>query len=395
MSGREDERLARVALASLVEPGNRELGTLVAAAGAPVALARLIAGAVPDQLAAAAAPRLAAGDPYRAAEVTLSRTERLGARLLIPTDDEWPAQVADLATVSRADTGDRIDRDTYPPLCLWVRGGGDLGEAVERSVAIVGARAATEYGKHVASEIAYGLAGRGWTVVSGGAYGIDAAAHRGALAASGTTVAVLACGVDRPYPAGNASLFERIADDGLLISEWPPGAAPHRHRFLIRNRVIAASTRGTVMVEAAARSGARQTLGRAVLLGRAAMVVPGPVTSAMSVGCHSAIRHFGARLVTSHLEVLEEVGRIGDDLAPLPRAQERPDDLLDPLARQVLDVVPPRRAADIDHLAAAAGVSVRDAMRALGLLDAGGFVIKTPEGYRLPPPDRTTAPVAT
>lgn len=398
MNVRDDERLARVALASLVEPGNRDLGELVAAAGAPVALERLVAGAVPDRLAAVAAARLALGDPYRAAEKILSRTERLGARLLIPSDDDWPAQVDELATVSRPDTGERIDRDTYPPLCLWTRGGGVLGEMTERSVAVVGARAATEYGRHVASELGYGLAGRGWTVVSGGAYGIDAAAHRGALAAAGTTIAVLACGVDRPYPAGNASLFERIADDGLLISEWPPGADPHRHRFLIRNRVIAALTRGTVMVEAAARSGARQTLGRAVLLGRAPMAVPGPVTSAMSVGCHTAIRHVGARLVTSHSEVLEEVGRIGDDLAPLPRAEEQPGDLLDPLARQVLDVVPPRRPADIDHLAAAAGVSVRDAMRALGLLDAGGFVIRTAEGYRLPPPDRaskTPGPAAT
>src|SRR5205823_12763981 len=134
----------------------------------------------------------------------------------------------------------------------------------------------------------------------------------------GTTVAVLACGIDRPYPAAHTSLFERIADEGLLLSEWPPGAAPHRQRFLIRNRVIAAATRGTVVVEAAIRSGARQTLGRARLLGRAAMAVPGPVTSALSAGCHEELRRLDTRLVTSVAEVLEEVGRIGDDLAPPP-----------------------------------------------------------------------------
>ena len=121
-------------------------------------------------------------------------------------------------------------------MCLWVRGDRPLADAFARSVAVVGARAATSYGNHVATELAYGLANRGWTVVSGGAFGIDAAAHRGALAGSGLTAAILACGVDRPYPSAHASLFERIAEEGLLVSEWPPGAEPHRHRFLQRMR---------------------------------------------------------------------------------------------------------------------------------------------------------------
>src|SRR5690606_18911286 len=145
-----------------------------------------------------------------------------------------PARLADLARISRG--RERHQRDTYPPLCLWLRGPWPLAEALDRSIAVVGARAATGYGEHVAAELAYGVADRGWTVVSGGAYGIDSAAHRGTLSAGGVTVAVLACGVDRAYPASNASLFERIAETGLLISEWPPGAEPHRHRFLIRNR---------------------------------------------------------------------------------------------------------------------------------------------------------------
>jgi DNA processing protein len=265
-----------------------------------------------------------------------------------------------------------------------VRGGPALNEALIRSVSIVGARASTSYGEHVASDLAYGLAERDWTVVSGGAFGIDAAAHRAALHANGLTVAVLACGIDRPYPLAHTSLFERIADEGLLISEWPPEAAPFRQRFLTRNRVIAAATRGTVVVEAAARSGARQTLGRARRLGRPAMVVPGPVTSALSAGCHAELRLFDCRLVTSVAEVIEEVGAIGE-LAPLARGADRPTDVLDPVAARVLDAVLPRRARTAEEVAAAAGVSGRDARRTLPVLETAGFVVAHEERYRLAP----------
>jgi DNA processing protein len=233
--------------------------------------------------------------------------------------------------------------------------------------------------------MAHGLAERGWAVVSGGAFGIDAAAHRAALSAGGLTVSVLACGVDRPYPLGHASLFDRISESGLLISEWPFGAAPHRLRFLIRNRVIAAATRGTVVVEAAGRSGARQTLGRARALGRMAMAVPGPVTSAMSVGCHAELREEGTRLVSDYKEVIEEVGRIGDDLAPMARGPQRPHDALDPLAAQLLDAVLPRKARTAEEIAAAVGVSGRDARRTLPLLVTAGFVVEHDSGYRLAP----------
>jgi DNA processing protein len=217
--------------------------------------------------------------------------------------------------------------------------------------------------------------------VSGGAYGIDAAAHRGALAAGGLTAAVLACGVDRAYPAAHANLFERIVEEGLLVSEWPPGAAPHRHRFLIRNRVIAALGRGTVVVEASARSGARHTLGRAALLGRAVMAVPGPVTSAMSVGCHQVLRYCGVRPVASYAEVLEEVGRIGDDLAPVPRGPEDQLDRIGPELSRILDGVPLRGAADAGQIAAAAGVPLRDVLRALPALESAGHVVARDGGY--------------
>jgi DNA processing protein len=381
----DEARLARAALTWLIEPGNRDLYALVTADGPIQTLHRLVAGDLPSSsLRGAAEARLRAADPRQVASTALARADRLGARLVIPEDDEWPARLDDLGRIDSSDADHRADRDILPPLCLWVRGAWPLVEALDRSVAVVGARAATSYGTHVATDLGFGLAERGWTVVSGGAYGIDAAAHRGALTAGGITVAVLACGVDRPYPASNTGLFDRIAERGLLVSEWPPGAAPFRHRFLIRNRVIAAATKGTVVVEASPRSGAKQTLGRAMRLGRPAMVVPGPVTSAMSVGCHELLRECRhTRLVTGVPHVLEEVGRIGDDLAPIERGPQRPRDDLDATASALLDALPRRRAAGLEEIAAAAGVDLREVMRKLPMLAHLGFVVERDGGYAL------------
>jgi DNA processing protein len=234
---------------------------------------------------------------------------------------------------------------------------------------------------------------RGWTVVSGGAFGIDAAAHRAALTAGGLTVAVLACGVDRPYPAGNAAMFERIAESGLLMSEWPPGSEPLRHRFLIRNRVIAAATVGTVIVEAAARSGAVQTLSRTVALGRRAMVVPGPVTSAMSVGCHELLRRQPETVVvTSAAHVLEEVGRIGEYLAEIPRGREHTRDDLDEDSALVLEAMPRRGTIGPEDLAAKAGLGIRTVLRRLSLLEMAGLVVRRDNGVALARPVRKAPP---
>jgi DNA processing protein len=385
----DDIRMARVNLACLVEPGSVEVHQLVSEHGPVGALDALLAGQTPEGVAAAVQARLAGTEPGRLAEHALARTERIGARLVVPEDEEWPTQLADLARISRTG-GERTDRDTYPPVCLWVRGDPPLASTLDRSVAVVGSRASTSYGNHIATEIAYGMASRGWAVVSGGAYGVDAAAHRGALSAGGVTAVVLACGVDRAYPAAHASLFERVIEDGLLISEWPPGAEPHRHRFLVRNRVIAALSRGTVIVEANARSGARQTLGRAGLLGRATMAIPGPVTSAMSVGCNQLIRSGGARLVTSYPEVLEEVGRIGVDLAPVPRGPDHDRDRLGPQLSRILDAVPYRGPADAGQIAATAGVPVREVLRSLPVLESTGHVVTRDGGYLVAPGARDT-----
>ncbi len=386
----DEVRLARVTLASLVEPGHSGLGRLVRATGPVAALDRVLAGDGPADLVDAARARLAGRRHLEVAAHAIEVADRLGARLVTPEDADWPVQVEDLVRISRP-SGE--DRDLDPPLAIWVRGGPSSLDVLDRSVALVGARAATAYGMHLATELGYGLADQGWTVVSGGAYGIDAAAHRGAMAAGGVTVAVLASGLDTVYPLGHASLFERIADEGLIISEWPPGARAHRTRFLVRNRLIAAATRGTVVVEAAARSGARRTARRARQLGRALMACPGPATSAMSVGCHEEMRENHARVVTGTEHVLEEVGRIGEYLSPPARGPVVARDGLEGLAARVLDAVPTRRARTAGEIAAEAGVSPTDARRTLPALVAAALVVAEPDGrYRAARP--TAAPVA-
>ena len=388
-AGSDRDRMARVALTWLAEPGNRAVWTMVHAAGAVATLDRLLDGDIPAKsLRSAVRARTAAGDARELAEKALDRADRLGARIVVPADEEWPARVDDLATLE-LDVGGKINQDTRPPLCIWARGPWSLRAAFERSVAVVGARAATPYGIHVTSEIGFGLAEREWTVVSGGAFGIDSAAHQAALAANGLTVAVLAGGLDRPYPNGNAAMFERIGETGLLITEWPPGSDPLRHRFLIRNRVIAAATTGTVLVEAAARSGAVQTMSRVLALNRTAMIVPGPVTSAMSVGCHEMLRNYPyARVVTGLPHVLEEVGRIGEYLADPPRGPQHARDELDEDSRLVLEAVPLRGTAAPEQLAAEAGVSLRTALRRLSLLELAGLVVRRDGGFALAPRPR-------
>ena len=247
-----------------------------------------------------------------------------------------------------------------------------------------GASAAT---LHMARELGAGLAERGFAVVSGAAYGIDAAAHEGALVARGTTVAVLAGGIDRAYPAGHAGLLDRIGRDGAVVSEVPPGSAPTRWRFLSRNRLIATLARGTVVVEAGLRSGSGNTARHAREARRVVGAVPGPVTSAASAGCHVLIRD-GAELVTDVGEVVELAGRVGE-LAPVKRAAVDPADLLDPVHRRALDALPHRGALGVEALAARAGLSAAQALAALGVLELEGLCQRQRGGWRKAP---TTAP---
>ncbi|MGI5244702.1 DNA-processing protein DprA [Dactylosporangium sp. CA-139066] len=383
-----EERTARMALGMLIEPGCRELGVLVRSVGAVEALARVVGGfGITEQLAGAVRARLRAAGVQgsanvgeQVAEQMGERAEQLGARIVTAADAEWPVSFDDLVRASRE--GNMLRRDTDPPMCVWLRGPLELAETLERSVSVVGARAITGYGGYVASEFAFGLAERGWTIVSGGALGVDVTAHRGALIAGGKTVAVMACGIERAYPAANAAVLEQIGAEGLVVTEWAPNTLPHKTRFLTRNRVIAAASRGTVMVEAGSRSGARNTLGYARLLQRSAMVVPGPINSAMSVGCHIELRQPGTVLVTRPEEIIEEVGSVGELATPIQGAG-RPEDALDPLQARILDAVHARRATSAEQIAAVAGVSGRDARRNLPLLEELGFVVSSVDGYRL------------
>ncbi len=402
-TGVDDEvLLAHAYLNRVAEPGSIPLWAWVRRHGPVLAAESIRRGDVDDDVAAVTSARRCSVDPRD----DLDAAQRHGIRLVVPESPDWPHfALAALEATGRKRlatyrAGDRTHHDggePVPPLALWIRGVGDLASAAVRSVAIVGARAATSYGEHVTAELAYGLARRGVTVVSGGAYGIDAAAHRSALAAEGSTILVSAGGLDRPYPPGNVSLYERVAESGLLISERPPGSAPHRGRFLTRNRLIAALATGTVVVEAAQRSGALNTARHTRTLGRPLMAVPGPVTSAMSVGCHSLLRRDGAAalLVTGVDDVLQIVGSIGETTPAAtsgpqldeghggPNARRPALDGLDPVARRVFDGLPARRPVREDELAWRSGVSAIEVVRALPVLHLAGLVQTSEEGYRI------------
>jgi DNA processing protein len=398
----EEVLLARVYLNRVAEPASVQMWRLIESLGPVDAARALRAGRASPALLAETEARRAVADPV----ADLLAAERHGVRLVVPESPDWPHfafAALERAVLPRAaaDAAGRYRRresgEPVPPVALWVCGSGELATLGVRSVGIVGARAATAYGEHVTADLAYGLAGRDVVVVSGGAYGIDAAAHRAALAADGQTVIVSAGGLDRAYPPGNATLFDRVATCGLVLSESPPGCAPQRRRFLTRNRLIAALSTGVVVVEAASRSGATNTAGHAGILGRPVMAVPGPVTSAMSVGCHDLLRRDvdPAMLVTSVEDVLAVVGRAGEGLAgreagPVDVRSEL--DALDATARRVFEGLLARRFTHPQEIAARSGVSPVEVIRALPMLDLAGLVEDSGDGgYRVAPRLRAPA----
>lgn len=357
-----DERWARVAWSFLAEPRSPALLRLVEEHGAVEVLGRLRAGRLDRR----------EGWEARLPELDLDAlrhaTRRQGLHVLVPGDEGWPPGV---------------DRLRFPPYCLFVRGDADLATLTRRSVAVVGSRAATEYGLTVAGDIADGLVGRGWTIVSGAAYGIDAASHRAALAAAGPTVAVLACGADRAYPPTHRGLLDAVARTGAVVSEVPPGCAPYRSRFLARNRIIAALARATIVVEASLRSGSLTTAREARDLALPVGAVPGPVTSMGSAGCHALLRETDAVLVTDAAEVAELAAPIGEDLlggvAPAARS---PEDDLDARAYGVWSAVPVRGGVTTDRLASVSGVPVARLVGVLATLEADGLVTRDAGRWR-------------
>ena len=368
-------RLARAYLLRVAEPPAPALATLVSECGPMRAAALVRDGTVP---AAVLAETQARRRVDRAA-ADLAAAAAIGARFVVPEDDEWPAwPFAAFGPAAARGVDWAVE-----PLGLWVRGPARLDELSARAVAVVGARAATSYGDHVASELGYELADRGVTVVSGAAYGIDGAAHRGALAAAGPTLAVLGCGVDYAYPSGHVGLLRRIAEEGALVSEYAPGTPPARHRFLVRNRLIAVLSDGTVVVEAGARSGARNTAGAATQLGRMVMAVPGPVTSHMSSGCNALIRSGEAVLVDGVHQVVESVGRLGTDLGQPAATPQRRTDGLGPEELRVHEALRARAARTADWLAREAGVPLDRVRAVLPMLEHRGLAQRCESGWRL------------
>ncbi len=394
-------RFARAAWTGVSEPGDRDAGHLVAVLGAEASLAALTAVPWPQHLtdgeldvtpleAALAGvgddelshqdlvdavkrwrPRLSA----QTALLALRQAARFGASLIFPDDADWPVGVDDLGE--------------HAPHALWVRGDRALLGRLERSIAVVGARAATGYGEHVTIEAASGLADRGFTIVSGAAYGIDGIAHRAALASSGPTVAFLAGGVDRFYPAGHEALLTRIVERGAVVSEVPPGTAPTRWRFLQRNRLIAAASRATVVVEAGWRSGSLNTAHHAATIGRPVGAVPGPVTSTASAGCHKLLRETPAILVTNADEMAELVPldhEIPDAAAPVPapNSSSTIPPAIDPSGTRLrlLDALSERSGRSVDRIAALSGLAADRVRAELGLLELEGIVHELPSGWQ-------------
>jgi DNA processing protein len=368
-------------LSRVVEPPCAELAALVDRVG-PVDAAELVRrGQVDDVLARHTDARR---EIDKAAD-DLDLLARRGGRLITPDDDEWPI------LAFAAFGGDTVAAKPQgrPPLVLWAMGPARLDETAYRAAAVVGTRAATSYGEQVAADLAAGLAEQEVAVVSGGAYGIDGAAHRAALAVEGITVAVLAGGLDIPYPAGHSGLLHRIGSNGLLVTEYPPGVRPARHRFLTRNRLVAALAGAAVIVEAGLRSGAANTAAWARALGRVVGAVPGPVTSSASSGCHALLRA-GAEVVTRAEDIVELVGHVGE-LAP---EQARPATALDGLSdaeRQVYEALPGRGAATVDEIAVAAALQPASILAPLAMLEIAGLAERHDGRWRIvrkrsPPP---------
>lgn len=340
------ERWIRAALASVVDAGDPRMSETLAANGPEEIWQQVQAGALSE----AWQRRARVVSPQQLEE----EAHHLGLRVIVPGDDEWPDKLDHLNECPRV--GDMGGA----PVALWLKGRGHLSQLAARSVAIVGARACTKYGKLVARTFAQGLGDAGYVVVSGGAYGIDAAAHQGALLSSGVTVAVAAGGLDIPYPTIHEHLFDEICQQGVQISETRPGIRPMRHAFLARNRLIAALSEATIIVEAALRSGAKNTTSWADALSRQVLAVPGPVTSSESETPNYLIRDHCAQAVTSVTDVVSMLSPVGTVEEQSTTGPGRPLDFLSAAQSRVRECLPATGGMTLDNIAIASGLSVRE-----------------------------------
>jgi DNA processing protein len=360
-------------LSRVVEPPCAALAALVDRVGPVDAAERVRRAKIDDDLAR----RTRARHGIDRAAQDLDLLARRGGRLITPDDDEWPV----LAFTAFGGATAGAKPQARPPMVLWAVGPARLDEIAQRAAAVVGTRAATCYGEQVTADLATGLVERGVAVVSGAAYGIDGAAHRAALAAEGVTVAAMAGGFDIPYPAGHSGLLHRIGGHGLLVTEYPPGVRPARHRFLTRNRLVAALAGATVVVEAGLRSGAANTAAWARALGRVVGAVPGPVTSSASTGCHALLRA-GAEMVIRAEDIVELVGHIGELAPEEPRPVTKLDGLSD-IERRVYEALPGRGAATIDEIAVTAALEPARILAPLAMLEVAGLAERNDGCWRI------------
>ena len=278
---------ARAILFSLIEGGQAFWSSEISTKGALAVYEKLLRGGY-DSIKY---EKLISSLRGISGDQVLSEIDKHQARLITPIDEDWPVQVNDLAA---------------PPIGLIIKG--NVSALHQRSLAIVGTRNPTSYGARIAGDFAAGFVDREWAIVSGGAYGIDSYAHKGALIAEGVTVAVIASGIDINYPAGNTRLFAEICESGVMVTESMPGQRALPHRFLTRNRLIASISKATLVVEAAFRSGSLRTARDAAEMFRPVMAIPGPINSPTSEGCHRLIGERAAEIVTSVADAVEFVG---------------------------------------------------------------------------------------
>jgi DNA processing protein len=370
---------------AVAEPGDAVAGAVVAVIGADRALSMLIEQRTPDEwLAALRADRTAAeaGGDLETADVTAALERwrpRLSSRLVVAALRSAVHCRSRFLTPGHASWPRGFDAlGDHAPIALWVRGDPKHLRHAGGSIAIVGSRDATSYGEHMAMDLASGLSDRGFAVVSGAAYGIDGMAHRAALASRGTTIAFLAGGVDRLYPSAHHDLLLRVAASGAVVSELPCGSAPTKWRFLQRNRLIAAASDATVVVEAGRRSGSLNTAGHAAAMGRPLGAVPGPVTSVTSAGCHRLLREFDATCVTSAADVVELV--LGPSDVPLAGLSPT-DDAANSDSVRVLDALSKRSPRSTSDVSERTGMAPRAVASTLGALALEGAARELVTGW--------------